>query len=137
MSVYDKVPPGGIFRAALNADWADADCNKVFLVDLTATGKAVKSTGTGGTNGTPAGVLVCRGVYDSAGVLRGPKAGTIVDVMKRGEIVEVGTDVASAAAGVPVYYTTATGVLTTVAAGGAKLGHFVEATRLIVNFVTN
>lgn len=134
MSVYDKVPPGGIFRAALNADWLDADCNKVFLVELNASGKVVKSTGTGGTNGNVVGVIVLRGVYDAAGVLRGPKAGTVVDVMKRGEIVEVGTDVASAAAGVAAYYTTASGALTTVATGGTRLGHFVEATRLIVSF---
>lgn len=134
MSVYDKVPEGGTFRAALNADWADADLNKVFLVELNTSGRVVKSTGTGGTNGLPVGVMVLRGKYDNAGVLKAPKAGTIVDVMKRGEIVEVGTDVASAGAGLAAYYTTASGALTTVAAGGAKFGHFVEATRLVVNF---
>lgn len=134
MSVYDKVPEGGTFRAALNADWADADCNKVFLVELNTSGKVVKSTGTGGTNGNVVGVIVIRGTYDNAGVLRGPKAGTVVDVMKRGEIVEVGTDVASAGAGIAAYYTTASGALTTVATGGARFGHFVEATRLVVNF---
>lgn len=134
MSVYDKVPEGGTFRAALNADWADADLNKVFLAELNTSGRVVKSTGTGGTNGLVVGVIVLRGVYDNAGVLRAPKAGTVVDIMKRGEIVEVGTDVASAGAGLPAYYTTASGALTTVATGGAKLGHFVEATRLVVNF---
>jgi hypothetical protein len=134
MSVYDKVPPGGSFRAPLNADWADADCNKVFLVELNTSGRVVKSTGTAGTNGNVVGVLVCRGMYDSTGVLRGPKAGEVVDVMKRGEIVEVGTDVASAGAGLAAFYTTASGALTTVATGGARFGHFVEATRLVVNF---
>jgi len=132
MSVYDKVPEGGTFRAALNADWADADCNKVFLAELNASGKLVKGTGTGGSNGLPVGVIVIRGVYDNAGVLRGPKAGTVVDVMKRGEIVEVGTDVASAAAGIAANYVAASGALTT--AAGVKFGHFVEATRLVVNF---
>lgn len=132
MSVFDKVPEGGTFRAALNADWLAADLNKVFLVELNTSGKVVKSTGTGGTNGLVVGVIVLRGVYDNAGVLQPPKAGTVVDVMKRGEIVEVGTDVASAGAGLVANYVAATGVLTT--AAGIRFGHFVEATRLVVNF---
>lgn len=134
MSVYDKVPEGGTFRAALNADWLDADLNKLLLVELNASGKLVKSTGTGGTNGLVVGVLVLRGGYNDLGVLKAPRAGTVVDVMKRGEVVEVGTDVASPATGVGAYYTTATGALTTTSAGGIKFGHFVEATRLVVNF---
>lgn len=140
MSAYDKIPEGGVFRAVLAADWLDADRNKVILMELNASGLAVKSTGTAGTNGNVVGVAVVRGIQQPAfpgvaATYRSPKAGERIDIMKRGEIVEVGTDVAAAAAGKPVTYLTTSGALGTTAAGAANIviGHFVEATRLVVN----
>lgn len=127
MSVYDKVPEGGTFRAALESDWPDADCNEVFAVALNASGRVIKAT-----TGAHVGVLVVRGTYDNMGVLRGPKAGTVVDVMKRGEIVEVGTDVGGAVAGGVVNVITASGAVQ-VGGTGTQIGHLVEATRLVVN----
>lgn len=136
MSVYDKVPEGGTFRAALNADWADADCNKVFAVALNASGRVVKSDA---TNTNTVGLIVIRGTYDNTGVLRGPKAGTIVDVMKRGEIVEI-TDAefggTALAAGQEIKVITADGTLSAVTGTGVRVGHTVEATRLVVNVTT-
>lgn len=127
MSRYDKVPEGGTFRAALAADWLDADCNKVWAVALDANGRVVKAT-----TGTHVGLIVITGTYDNAGILRGPKATTVVDVMKRGEIVEIGTDVSGAIAGGVVNVITASGAVQ-VAGTGTRVGHLVEATRLVVN----
>lgn len=141
MSAYDKIPEGGVFRAVLAADWVDADRNKVILMELNASGLAVKSTGTAGTNGNVVGVAVVRGIQQPAlpGVTptyRSPKAGERIDIMKRGEIVEVGAEVAAAAAGKPVTYLTTSGALSTTAVSGTQVlvGHLVEATRLVVNF---
>lgn len=131
MSIYDKVPPGGIFRAPLNADWLDADRDKVIPVTLNGSGNVIKAT-----NATHVGVVVVRGIQQpyypgQTPTVRSPKATEIVDVMKRGEIVEVGTDVAGAAAGAVINVQTADGLAGTGA--GTRVGHMVSATRLIVN----
>lgn len=140
MSAYDKIPEGGVFRAVLAADWLDANRNKVILMELNASGQAVVSTGTAGTNGLVVGVAVVHGIQmpalpGNAATYRSPKAGERIDIMKRGEIVEIGTDVASAAAGKIVTYLTTSGAISTTAASGTQvqIGHLVEATRLVVN----
>lgn len=120
MARYDKVTRS--FRAKLAADWLDADVGIPRAVALDTTGKIVKSLGTTGI----VGVLVDDGV-PTAGVLKGHKAGAVMDVMTHGEIVEV----ASLAAGT-AYYAGADGVLDTTNTD-ARVGHTVEATRLVVN----
>lgn len=132
MAIYDKVPDGGTFRAPLLADWAGSR-DRIYAVALNSSGLIIPAT-----SGTYHGLLVVRGIQQpyypgQTPTYRSPKAGEIVDVMKRGEIVEVTTtDVAGAAAGQPVLVITADGTLN-VTGTGTRIGHFVEATRVVVN----
>lgn len=114
MARYDKYDPiSGGFRAPLAADVEAENVGVPLGVSLDAQGRVV--VGTGGQSG---GV----GVYvaDSKKL-----AGDIADVMTAGEIVDVeglaaGTTVAAAADG-------------TIGAGaGFRVGHTVEADRLVV-----
>lgn len=141
---YDKYDPiAGGFRAPLNADLT-FDAIGQFgpkAVSLNTTGKVVVGTAaqTGGV-----GVL-CKAVpfYPNMGnipgavnqaVPMGGKAGDIVDVMTQGEIVGMTGLVAGT-----TYYAASNGDLTATppAAGvnGWKVGHTVEADRLVVRFV--
>lgn len=116
MARYDKYDPiSGGFRAALNADWLDADLNKVCPVSLNASGKVVK--GTAGQSGY-VGVLVLN---------KKRYANDTVDVMTNGEIVEMTGTAAGTAYFAPV---NGDGVSTTNTL--PKIGFTVEATRLIV-----
>lgn len=119
MARYDKYDPiSGGFRAPLAADWADNQKATPFAVVLDGSGRVVKVAAAD----TALGVLV----IDSA-----KSAGDIVDVMTSGEIV----DVAGLAAGT-VYFSKADATLETVVPGAGvnkvKIGHTVEATRLVV-----
>jgi hypothetical protein len=118
---YDKYEPyAGGFRARLAADWVAADGTPV-AVGLDANGRVVPGGGTSGI----VGIVVL--VADSK------KAGDVVDVMTHGEIVEVGdTGFTGRAAGIAVYAVIASGALTNVATANVKVGHMVEATRLVV-----
>ena len=118
---YDKYEPhGGGFRARLAADWVAADGTPV-AVGIDVNGRVVPGAGTSGI----VGVVVL--VADSK------KAGDVVDVMTNGEIVEVGdTGFTGRAAGIAVYGVPGTGALTNVATANRKIGHMVEATRLVV-----
>lgn len=139
MAIYDKVPPYGTFRAPLAVDWLDADRDKVFAVKLNTSGQVVKASGA--TVATDVvGLIVVRGIQQpyypgTTPTYRSPKAGEIVDVMKRGEIVEVAdADIAGAAvAGAGVYVAAADGSLTHTAASNFHVGHLVDVTRLVVN----
>ncbi len=118
MARYDKYEPlTGGFRAALSADWLDADLNKVVAVSLNASGKVIK--GTGGQTGFVGVVCLTKKRY----------AGDIVDVMQDGEIVELTGLVAG-----DEYWAVANGegITATQAAGLRKVGWTVEATRLVV-----
>lgn len=140
---YDKYEPiAGGFRAALGADLTfDAAGNMgPTAVSLNASGKVV--TGTAGQSG---GVgILCKSVpfYPNMGNIPGQvnaavpiggKTGDIVDVMTHGEI----TGVTGLVAGT-TYYAASNGTLTATppAAGvnGWKVGHTVEADRLVVRF---
>lgn len=117
MARYDKYEPkGGGFRAPLNADWLDADLDKVVPVSLNTSGKLVK--GTAGQSGY-CGVLC---------LTKKRFAGDIVDVMQHGEIVELTGAVAG-----QKYYVVAdgSGISTTVVLNG-YVGFTVEADRLVV-----
>jgi hypothetical protein len=113
---YDKYEPmSGGFRAPLNADWLEADLNKVCPVSLNASGKVVK--GTAGQSGF-VGVLVLTKIR---------KANEVVDVMQDGEIVEM----SGLAAGTQ-YYALANGEGVATTNTLPRVGWTVEATRLIV-----
>lgn len=114
MARYDKYDPiSGGFRAPLAAAWGTAEgLATVFGVGLDANGRVVKGAGNTGV----LGVLV----VDSA-----KAAGDIVDVMTDGEIV----DVALAAGTV---YFAATGGAVSTTNTGTRVGHTVEAKRLVV-----
>lgn len=140
---YDKYEPiSGGFRAPLAADLT-FDAAGHFgpkAVSLNASGQVV--VGTAGQSGG-VGVLIKNvPLYPSLGnvpgqinaaVPVGGKAGNIVDVMTDGEIVTV----PGLAAGT-TYYAAADGSLTATAPGagvnGYKVGHTVEADRLVVRF---
>lgn len=122
MSRYDKYDPKvGGFRAPLAADWLAADVNELLGVGLNANGEVVKGAGASGL----VGVMV---------LTKARKAGEIVDVMTSGECVEFGfhEDEPTATAGT-VYYAATTGLISTTNTG-ARVGHTVEADRLIVRF---
>lgn len=120
MARYDKYEPlTGGHRAALNADWLDADLNKVVPVSLNASGKVVK--GTAGQSGFIG--VVC--------LTKKRLANDIVDVMQDGEIVELtglvaGTRYYAAADGNSLVPSTGT------VTGLRMVGWTVEATRMVV-----
>lgn len=115
MARYDKVEPnGGSFRAVLDADLGGANVGVPLGVGLTANGRIVLGAGNTGV----LGVLV----IDSPKV-----AGDVLDVMTDGEIV----DVDGLTAGT-VYHSTPAGAVTATATGNTRLGHTVEAWRLVV-----
>lgn len=116
MPRYDKYDPyDGGFRAPLAAAIAYADKNTLYPVGLDNAGRVVvNSVGNTGF----VGVMVA---HDAK------RAGDIVDVMTDGEIVEVD----GLAAGSTYYANVTTGAISTTASV-FKIGHTVEATRLIV-----
>ena len=121
MARYDKYDPkDGGFRAPLAADLpatsTTGDGNPL-AVGLDVNGRVVAGAGQTGV----VGVLV---------TTKALRAGDIVDVMTDGEIVEM----AGVAAGSIVTGATADGDVDDVAADGThiRLGHTVEATRLVV-----
>jgi hypothetical protein len=117
MARYDKyVPDLSGTRAALNADWLDADLGKVVPVSLNTTGKVIK--GTAGQSGFIGILCLTKKRY----------AGDIVDVMQYGDVVEVTGTVPG-----QNYYAVAdgSGIAVTVVLG-AYVGFTVEADRLVV-----
>lgn len=140
---YDKYEPiSGGFRAPLAADltFDAAGHYGPKAVSLNASGQAVE--GTAGQSGG-VGILVKNvPLYPNlgnipgavnAGVPIGGKAGNIVDIMTHGEIVGVTGLVAGT-----TYYAASNGTLTATAPGsgvnGYRVGHTVEADRLVVRF---
>lgn len=118
MARYDKYEPkAGGFRAPLAADWSADDLDEVFAVGLDASGRVVKGAGNTGVRGA----LV---------LSKALSAGSIVDVMTDGEIVDMDVNHAGIVAGTQ-YYGSAAGALTTVGTD-TPLGWTVEATRLVV-----
>ena len=116
MPRYDKYDPyDGGFRAPLNAAVSAANKNVLYAVSLNSAGRVVVGT-TGGQTGI-VGVMVSH---------RPLAVGQIVDVMTDGEIV----DVAGLTAGTK--YGVAAGGAIGTAAGTYRIGHTVEATRLVV-----
>jgi hypothetical protein len=140
---YDKVPDGGTFRAPLAADLSGLTSSGGFgpkAVALNASGQVV--IGTTGANTPIVGVLVKNAPqYPRMGnvpgqtnlaVPIGGKANDIVDVMTKGEIVQVSGLVAGTR-----YFAAADGSLTaTPPAAGANavsIGFTVTADRLVVD----
>jgi hypothetical protein len=115
---YDKYEPyGGGFRATLAADFggvANVDLGVPFGVGLDTNGLVVKGVGTTGI----VGVLVLK---------RALAAGSKVDVMTDGDIVDIEAPINDP--GVPVYAVAATGVMTLTATGNTYLGHTVADPR--------
>lgn len=137
MSRYDKYDPmTGGFRAPLAADFgytagapdkAHADLKKLFAVAENASGQIVKF-GSGATNFV--GVMILDQPWS---------AGTVIDVMTHGEIVDLvdaeilAADTLAAGQNLWADVSVATGQLTAVSAtGDFKVGWTVEITRLIV-----
>lgn len=125
MARYDKYDPvDGGFRAPLAADLAataKTGNGNPISVGLDANGRVVTDGAANAGNSGTVGVLC---------TTQNLKAGDIVDVMTDGEIVEM----ADVAAGSVVTAADATGVLNdeAVGAGRTRIGHTVEATRLVV-----
>jgi hypothetical protein len=118
MARYDKYDPkAGGFRAALAADLTKTAEGNPIGVGLDTNGRVVPGAGNTGV----VGVVV---------TVKDMKAGDIVDVMTAGEIVEM----TGATAGTVLTALTTTGVLGTAAADAThiRVGHTVEATRLVV-----
>jgi len=127
MARYDKYNPyGGGFRAPLAADWPSADLGKPYAVGINSSGQVVKGAGQSGVTG----VLVLTKAY---------AAGTVVDVMTDGEIIEFAPTATTpgsgfGAAGTAYFANTTTGaVSTTSGAGTIKVGFTAESSRLIVH----
>lgn len=143
MARYDKYEPiAGGFRAPLAADLT-FNANGEFgpkVVSLDANGRVV--VGTAAQSGAVGVVVKNVPKYPGLGNIPGQvnqavpiggKAGDIVDVMTSGEIVANTGLVAGT-----TYYSDAAGALTTTApaagVNGIKVGHTVEASRLVVRF---
>lgn len=127
MARYDKYDPiSGGFRAPLAADWAGALATPVG-VGLDANGRVVPGAGVSGV----VGVVVIDGQVNQAGTRSNVKmAGDVVDVMTAGEIV----DNTGLAAGT-VYYADGTAGALGTDNTDARVGHTVEAGRLVVRFL--
>jgi hypothetical protein len=140
---YDKYEPiGGGFRAPLAADLT-FDAAGHFgpkAVSLNASGQVVVGTAgqSGGVGMLVKNVPLYPGLGNipgavNAGVPIGGAAGNIVDIMTDGEIVSVTGLVAGT-----TYYAAADGSLTATApatgVNGYRVGHTVEADRLVVRF---
>jgi len=131
MARYDKYDPiSGGFRAALAADWDDADCGDPFAVGLDSSGRVVKGAGQTGI----VGVLVVDGQVSGTGTRVSNKfAGDIVDVMTAGEIVEATSSTGTAlVAGTAYYGVPADGTLSATATANKKIGFTVALDRLVV-----
>jgi hypothetical protein len=140
MARYDKYEfMGGGFRAPLNANWLDADLNKIVPVSLNASGKIVK--GTAGQSGFVGIVCITGRAVDVVGKATGTNftgnkfADDIVDVMQDGEVVELTGLIAGQR-----YYAAADGNSIIPASGTItglrQIGWTVEATRMIVRCQT-
>lgn len=115
MPRIDKYEPlTGGHRAPLAAAWLTGDIGVVIGVGLNASGQVVKGAGQTGVIG-----VVC--------LQQAHPAGTIVDVMQDGEIVEM----TGLAAGTRYYAAAAAGALGTTNTD-KPVGWTVEATRLVV-----
>lgn len=123
MARYDKLQ-GGSFRALLAADWAGALAAPVG-VGLDANGRVVPGGGASGV----VGVIVVDGQVKADGtrIVSHGAAGDAVDVMTDGEIV----DNTGLAAGTVYFGAAGDGAVSTTNTG-VRLGHTVEAQRLIV-----
>jgi hypothetical protein len=135
MSRYDKYNPvSGGFRAKLAAaitatsgPSSVTDLNRVICVALNNSGQVIKATS----------AVSCVGVIVATHAMA---AGDVIDVMTHGEIVEMaGPDIeggTAATAGKTLYWnTTASRLTATAPADGlaaCRIGHIVEATRLVV-----
>jgi hypothetical protein len=140
-AVYDKYEPlAGGFRAPLAAT-LPVDGNGesgVKAMSLDANGRAV--VGTGGQSGligvTVKNIQVLPGSIATAGMVLshlwvGNRPGDVVDIMTNGEIVDL--DKTAFPAGSKVY-AHADGTVDTVATAGTRIGHTVEAGRLVVRY---
>lgn len=127
MPRYDKVDSAiGVYRGTLLADVAQGDYNKILGCGHNASGLVTpKLPSVSGFTGVA--------VLDKT--VR--KAGNRIDVMTSGEIVFSSDETNPLVAGT-TYYLDANGALTTAApaagVNGYKVGHTVEAWRLVVRF---
>lgn len=138
MARYDKYDPiSGGFRAPLQAaitatsgTGSTSQIGKVLSVSLNANGRVV--VGTPLAAGAGAGGLVGVIVADKE-----KAAGDIIDVMTSGEITDFANSDGTAATAGTSYTSNADGSYGTTAAGAAngRIGHTVEATRLVVRVV--
>lgn len=122
---YDGVVGG--FRATLAADQSSGDYNKPLGVGINASGLATPKTA--GANSGFNGICILDKTVR--------KAGNRIDIMTDGEIV-YSSDETPLTAGT-TYYLDAGGLLTATApspagTNGYKVGHTVEAWRLVVRF---
>lgn len=126
MARYDKYDGmvGG-FRAPLAADWAAAPGAPI-AVGLDADGRVVPGAGVTGV----LGVFIDDGAMIGGTLTANKKAGDIADVMTAGEIV----DNTGLAAGT-VYFGDGTAGAIGTDNTDARIGHTVEATRLVVRVV--
>lgn len=130
MARFDKYDPyGGNFRAYLAAPFTTADdLGKPFAVGLNSSGQIVKGAGQSGIVGV---LILTKAVHIPAKLP--------VDVMKFGEVVEFAPTATTPGSGTGVagtayYANTTTGAISaTGGAGTVKIGHTVEADRLIVS----
>jgi len=123
MAKYDKYDPkSGGCRAPLAADLSKTSGGNPIGVGLNSSGGVVAGAGNTGIIG-----VLC--------TTKDMKAGDIVDVMRSGEIVGLGSP---ATAGTIITADTTTGAIgvTTPSATKVAVGHTVEATRLTVNVRT-
>jgi hypothetical protein len=122
MARYDKYEPkAGGFRAPLAGAWAASEKGKPYAVGLNSSGQVVKGAGNTGI----LGVLI---------VNQAQAAGDIVDVMTHGEIVEMtlSDGITALTAGTVYYGVPADGTLSVTATANKKVGHTVEAGRMVV-----
>jgi hypothetical protein len=129
MARYDKYDPiSGGFRAPLAADFTTAaNFGKVYAVRLNASGQVVIGS-TGANTGIVGLMVLTKATY----------AGEVVDVMTHGEIVDLNTSTpfdnfaAAPVAGTDYFGVAADGTISATATANFRIGHTVEAKRLVV-----
>jgi hypothetical protein len=123
MARIDKTDSAiGVFRANLAADYAGSETP--IAVGLDVNGRVVVGAGVSGIVG-----ILCRPVLNVQAPLLPYKAGSPIDVLTNGELVEF-----AGVAGTKYTANTTTGVISSAAASGTQIpvGWTVEATRLVV-----
>lgn len=126
---YDKTDPyGSTHRAPLAVNWDNTNANKIVGVGINSSGALVIGAGQTGIIGV---IVLPVGKKNDGTLFNGPVAGTPVDFITDGEVLNFKATLSGAAAGTK-YFAATNGVISTTNTG-TPVGYTIEADRFIVH----